>query len=60
MINVLRGYARSFATNRGETCMINEATHVVMLPTMFGFVRLLIIRENDNRALSYFRFYFPH
>ncbi len=23
MINVLRGYARSFATNRGETCMIN-------------------------------------
>ena len=23
MINVLRGYARSYATNHGETCMIN-------------------------------------
>ena len=60
MINVLRGYARSYATNHGGLCMATDnGTHVVMLPTMVGFVRLLIIREKGNRALSYFRFYFP-
>ena len=30
-----------------------EGSHVVILPTMVGFVRLLIIREKGNRALSY-------
>ena len=46
MINVLRGYARSFATNHGELCMATDnGAHVVSLPTMVGFVRLLIMKN---------------
>ena len=43
MINVLRCYARSYATNHGGLCMATDnGTHVVMLPTMMRFVGTMI------------------
>ena len=37
MINVLRGYARSYVTNNGGLCKTaDNGTHVVSLPTMLG------------------------
>ena len=54
MINVLRGYARSYAINHGGLCRATDNwTHVVSLPTMMRFVGTMIGGYARSSATNY-------
>ena len=54
MINVLRGYARSYATNHGGLCRANANwTNVVSLLTMMRFVGTMIGGYARSSATNY-------